>query len=241
MSPALASHSNCLMPGYWAGWVLCGRAGAQLERISGAAVGGDRVPGGRAASIFAGDSAADRGAAGSSGPAAHIKQNQALSEGAGPAVATAPSQRGAGTAENRAFQPCRRLIDNLQTLAHQRAGSASCAAPRGCKGEGGATPSQVARASDIPSRTLRPESGKTGPKPIPTTVGIDRAAVAKGGRGMEPRGRNPQRQLGSGVRVARNKASTVRNRGRLAGLRCGLSGHVSFDLRRGQHQARERG
>ncbi len=245
MSLAASSLSNCLLPGYSPGRVLCGRVGAQLGRILGAVAASHRVPGGRPASIFAGESAADRGATGSLGSVAHTTQFQALSAAAPGTVATAPSQRRAGMSENRAFRGRGRLIDNLQTLPLRRAGSASCAASPACAGRGGATPSTPARASYIPSRASRLKTGKSRPKSRPYPAGIDRHALASFGEGSGSCAEISKCELGSGVRVPRNAALATRKRaqsaesGRVVAREWGA--HVSLDLRRVEHQAKVRG
>lgn len=242
MSLAAPSLSNCLLPGYSCKRVCGGRVGAQLGRISGAAAWVGRVLGGRPGSIFAGDSEADRGAAGSGGSVAHTTQFQALSATGLGSVATAASQQGAGMAENRASRNSRRLIDNLQTRPLSRHGSPRWARPRERAGRGGATPSHRARRSDIPSRTPCLKSGKIAPSPRPYPVGTDGTAAAicveVPGQRAEISSANP----GSGVRVPRSKALPAQKRAKLAESGCvlalGTRVHISLDLCRNAYQAK---
>ena len=238
MSLAQIITCNSLRAGYSPERVLWARGARQLGGNSGAMVGSHRVPGGRRGSILAGQRATDRTAAGLHRLAATITRNQALSAPRAATVATAPSQRGAGSAECRPFRACRRLIDNLQTLPLLARGSASARRSLACAGGGCATPSRLARGSYIPSRTPWLETGKTRPDVRPHPVGITGTWASKGD---EARGKRPeihQDQLGSGVRVARGKELPGQSRAVRGNLRFMVRDHLALDLGRVEHQAK---
>lgn len=237
--PSVSSASiNIQLAGYSAERVFFGRVGRAGGNFAAGRIGAP----GRGRSIFAGLPAAGDQAGGAASSPASITGNQALSDGRLRAVATAASQRGAGSAELRRFRTCLLLIANLWTSATARAQRVAGEPSRRAIGRGGATPSTARAASYIPSRTPCRDLRKSAPKPVPSPD-RERASARPGpgfrfGRDAE----TPNCEPGSGVREYPTRAKSAResadfqalatDAGRnRAAMGCVANGHAVLDLR----------
>ena len=215
MSRTCAASINIQLAGYPGKRVFVSRAARPGENFA----AGKTAPLGRSGPIFAGLAAAGDQAGGLQGLPASILANQSLSAARGATVATAASQRAAGSAENRHSRKCRRMIANLRTRPSCTAISHAGRPLSRSITPGGATPSDDARASNIPSRTPCRELRKSAPSrlPFPDREG---AAVPPGPGSRSGSGRETSNcKLGSGVRVYPTGENSALKSAEFCGLR----------------------
>lgn len=184
---------------YSAGCVFLGREAGGWGESRGAA-GWKAAGGGSIGRSLARMRGLDRRAGGWRRPPASTMEKQALSARHQVAVATGPSQRGAGMADFRRFSALRRIMAGFATAAGKaaswaRIGAALVAA--GSAAEGGVAP--LSRAAPAPYARFAGRSRnaeKSAPADAPATGRSAEGAVGRNGAKREPTG------TGSGVRGA---------------------------------------
>lgn len=210
-----ATFSNIQLAGYPAKRVFLPRVARAGENFA----AGKTASPGRSGPIFAGLASAGDQAGGLQGLPASIIGNQSLSAALGATVATAASQRAAGSAEFRRLCKCRRMIANLRTRPSCTAiGGAGRPLSRSIA-PGGATPSDDARASNIPFRTPCRDLRKSARSRLPFPDRKGGAVPPGPGSRVGPGPETPHCKLGSGVRVYPTGENSAPESAEFCGLR----------------------